>query len=147
MVAWALGEIGGARAVEPLMACLDDPDESVHQAAASALGKIGDARGISILRERLSNNDSQIRREALFGLAGTCQDEIDRQLLSRNIDQEPPFLDPQEEIGGSQVRQAARKLKLSMEEVKRRYETLAVRFGLKLAWQAEGEGVTMTTNL
>jgi len=40
-VAWALREIGDARAVEPLIQALKDKDEGVPAAAAWALGRIG----------------------------------------------------------------------------------------------------------
>jgi hypothetical protein len=40
--AWALGEIGDERAVEPLISALGDKISDVREAAASALGKIGD---------------------------------------------------------------------------------------------------------
>lgn len=40
----ALGELGDARAVEPLIAALGDKDACVRQAAVWALGKIGLAR-------------------------------------------------------------------------------------------------------
>ncbi len=37
----ALGKIGDARAVEPLIAALKDSDEDVRQAAAEARGRLG----------------------------------------------------------------------------------------------------------
>jgi HEAT repeat protein len=45
----ALGEIGDARAVEPLIAALADPDFNVGRAAAMALGEIGDERAVEPL--------------------------------------------------------------------------------------------------
>jgi len=51
-------------------------------------------------------------------------------------------LDPQEEIDDVQLYEARAILKLPMEEVKRRYEALAVRFGLRLAWVAEADAVS-----
>jgi len=53
-----------------------------------------------------------------------------------HIDALHPFWDPQEEIGKSQLREAMERLNLSIEEIQRRYEALAHRFQLKLAWQA-----------
>jgi HEAT repeat protein len=44
VAARALGQIGDARAVEPLLAALQDPEEEVRVAAVSALGEIMDAR-------------------------------------------------------------------------------------------------------
>jgi len=45
----ALGQIGDARAVEPLIAALNDSKSDVRLAAADALAKIGDARAVQPL--------------------------------------------------------------------------------------------------
>ncbi len=76
-----------------------------------------------------------MRRVALSGLAQTCEDETDRKLLSRDIDALDPWLDPQQEIDEAHVAYAAERLEQPAEEVCRRYEALAERFGLKLAWR------------
>ena len=44
-----LGKIGGARAVEPLIALLKTSVHEVRQSAAEALRKIGDARAVEPL--------------------------------------------------------------------------------------------------
>jgi len=44
--AGALGKIGDARAVEPLIAALKDEDKDVRTAAARVLGQIRDARAV-----------------------------------------------------------------------------------------------------
>ena len=44
-----LGLIGDARAVEPLMECLNDDDLALRMAAVEALGRIGDSRAIEPL--------------------------------------------------------------------------------------------------
>jgi HEAT repeat protein len=55
----ALGQIGDARAVEPLSAALKDSNWIVRQNAAEALGKIGDARAveplIAVLKDRVKD--------------------------------------------------------------------------------------------
>ena len=48
----ALGDIGDARAVEPLVAMLKYEDWSVRKAAAEALEKIGDPQAVAALEER-----------------------------------------------------------------------------------------------
>jgi HEAT repeat protein len=50
----ALGEIGDARAVEPLIKALGDEDEDVCMNAAEALGEIGDTRAVGPLIKNLS---------------------------------------------------------------------------------------------
>ena len=55
--AYALGEIGGGRAVSALVEMLKDKNENewVRTGAAWALGKIGDERAVSILIEALDD--------------------------------------------------------------------------------------------
>lgn len=60
----ALGEIGDARAVEPLIAALGDPDDDVREAAAEALGNIGDPRAADPLRAALNDPVGGVRTEA-----------------------------------------------------------------------------------
>jgi len=59
-----LGEIGDARAVEPLLAALRDEDSDVREAAAEALGKIGDARAAVPLRSALGEHSHGIMEAA-----------------------------------------------------------------------------------
>jgi HEAT repeat protein len=61
----ALGNIGDARAVEPIINALKN-DKNWY--AAEALGKIGDARAIEALNQALKDSDASVRlnaREAL----------------------------------------------------------------------------------
>ena len=56
----ALGEIGDARAVEPLIGVLSSSDyPGVHCRAAEALGKIGDARAVEPLIEALNDSGEE----------------------------------------------------------------------------------------
>ena len=85
---------------------------------------------------KLSANNRYARVEALEALSLMCKDKTDRKLLSRNLDGFQPVLDPKKEIDEKRVRQAAKRLKIPADEVRRRYEALAQQFPLKLAWQA-----------
>ena len=58
----ALGLIGDARAVEPLIARLGDEDSSVRYRAVEALGLIGDARAVEPLIAKLGDESSVVRR-------------------------------------------------------------------------------------
>ncbi len=138
--AWALGQIGDARAVEPLISRLEGEDSDVQQAIAGALGEIGDARAVESLIAKLEDQDSDVRRTAMGGLLRMCKDEMDRKLLTKDLDGYAPYLDPQDEIGKEWVREAAEELELSVEEVYRRYEALTQQFPLKLAWQPRAAG-------
>lgn len=63
----ALGEIGDARAVEPLFAALKDSDIDVRINAAEALGKIG-APAVELLIAALKNDDWKVRCAAAKAL-------------------------------------------------------------------------------
>jgi HEAT repeat protein len=64
----ALGKLGDARAVEPLIACLKDPQWSYRGLAASALGELGDARAVEPLLACLNEPNKAIREGALESL-------------------------------------------------------------------------------
>ncbi|MCP4700167.1 MAG: NACHT domain-containing protein [Gammaproteobacteria bacterium] len=134
-VVQALGQIGDARAFESLLARLEDEDGRVQLAAAQALIKIGDARGIDALKSCLRNKNEGLRRAALGGLAQTCNKPIERKLLGEYLGEFPVFLDPQAPISESRIAEAAKKLRKPAAEIRQRYEVLAARFGLILAWQ------------
>ena len=67
----ALGEIGDATAVEPLIQALND-EESIPAEAAGALGKLGDIRAVEPLIQLLKNEYAGIR-----GAAAEALGEID----------------------------------------------------------------------
>lgn len=52
----ALGQIGDARAVEPLAQALKDEDEDVRKEAVRALRKIGDTRAVEALSQAVQVN-------------------------------------------------------------------------------------------
>lgn len=54
----ALGQLGNSRAVEPLIAALNDRYHYVREHASRALGKIGDRRAVEPLIEFLNRSDS-----------------------------------------------------------------------------------------
>ena len=62
----ALGEIGDRRAVEPLLAAIDDDDASIRKVAVTALGKTGDYRVAKPLVPALWDPDWTVR-ESAFG--------------------------------------------------------------------------------
>jgi HEAT repeat protein len=57
----ALGRIENARAVEPLITALQDPDANVRKAVAEALGSIGDHRAAEPLIAALKDRDLSVR--------------------------------------------------------------------------------------
>lgn len=131
----ALGAIGDLRATDALLARLQDVQEAqeVRNAAAVALGQIGGTRGIAGLSACFQDTDKDMRCSAVEGLSHSCAEQIDRCLLSRDLDGVGPWLDPLSPITSDRIEEAADRLEKSPEEIQQRYAALAERFGLKLA--------------
>jgi len=66
--ALALGYIGDARAVEPLIEALKDQNEYVRLGAALALRNIGDTRAVEPLMEALKDESENVRSGAAWAL-------------------------------------------------------------------------------
>lgn len=84
----ALGEIGNARAVDPLLASLEDTE--VRFAAATALGEIGDARAIDRLVALLGDADYAVQQAAAEALPKFENAPVE-QLVIRLQDEEASF--------------------------------------------------------
>ena len=66
--AWALGRTGKTRAVEALIAALEDAP-AVRKQAIRALGEIGDPRALPALNVALKDEDPRVRRYAAKAIA------------------------------------------------------------------------------
>ena len=135
-VAQALGAIKSEKAVEQLIARLKDENADVQSSVAHALGAINSEKAVEPLIARLKDKNADVRRDALNGLAQDLE-KIDRKLLSRDLDGIVPFLDPREPINDAFAKRAASKFELTVEDVRKRFETLAARFGLRLTWRTD----------
>jgi HEAT repeat protein/GTPase SAR1 family protein len=131
-----VGQVKDLRAVEPLIAKLDDENEDVRSVAYDALGEIKDVRAVEPLIAKLDDENKDVRQQALGALAKITRDEIDQKLLSTHFKVRYFWLDPKEPIAHARIAEAAEALNLPPEEIQRRYEALAQQFGLKLEWQA-----------
>ncbi len=71
----ALGRLGDGRAVEPLLACLDDVNANVRAAPAEALGRLGDERAVAPLIACSRDGGRDLREAAVIALGrlGTPQ--------------------------------------------------------------------------
>ncbi len=67
-----LGEIGDVRAVEPLIAALDDDNGIVRSGVAAALGKLGDARAVEPLLQRLAAAEPAFKPASLIPPGGAA---------------------------------------------------------------------------
>src|SRR5262249_22729789 len=98
------------------------------------LGRLGD-KSLSHLMALFESPLSDTRRSAVYGLAQGL-DITKQKLLSRDLDGLKPFLDPQDVISERFAYTAARKLKLTIDELKTSYADLSERFKLKLEWHS-----------
>jgi HEAT repeat protein len=76
-VAWALGRIGDARAVTPLLGIVRDLDNApdTRHAAAEALGRLADPPVRAVLRQLASGYPEIATRRALFAAAGGVREQ------------------------------------------------------------------------
>jgi hypothetical protein len=87
--AYALGGVGGARSVEPLIFALRDPDSRVRSAAAEALGYLGRAAGlrsVEPLAHMLNDENSTVRSAAAEALGKLGDDRAVPALISCLLD-------------------------------------------------------------
>jgi serine/threonine protein kinase len=122
----------GTPAIEPLMAALDgDPDPYLRGWASAVLEQL-DPDDVH-WEKYLNDGIRAIRCKALGRLLRRAGiDGIERQLLSRNLDGKPPWLDPADMIGPQRLEEAAKILQTTYEDVQNRYRSLAQRFSLLL---------------
>lgn len=76
--AWALGQVGDMRAVNPLIAAFKDKDYYVREAAARALRQIRDTQAVEPLMAALKNEDSNVREAAVEALVGIGHGAVER---------------------------------------------------------------------
>jgi hypothetical protein len=136
VVTWIIEKEQYQRAEKPLVFWLENPFADVRRVVAKALGAIKSETAVEPLIARLEDEDAGVRRAALCGLVQGLE-EIDRKMLSRDLNGFYPFLDPRKPINDAFAKRAASELELTVEDVQVRYEKLAARFGLHLAWRAD----------
>jgi hypothetical protein len=119
----ALGQMADFDTVPQLLPFLSDRNENVKVSAASALMRLGDAKGREYLRILMVSKKAEIRKLAIGGYSAT-RDSLDQQLLSRDFDAAPPWLDPQAPISNAFVIRAAKRFKITEEEVRARFQSI-----------------------
>jgi len=131
----AFGNLGDIRLVDPLLCLLEQENRMVVcTTIANSLRQLGNQQGSEILFSYLSKPQIKYRQEALELLSQNF-DDIDKKLLSRDIDSYFPIIDPQRVITERRVKNAAWKLRLEESSIRLRYERLAVELGLNLGWE------------
>ncbi len=144
-VIWIIKKTKTSLAIDHLISRLSDTRSRVCQEAIEALAALGDLRAFEPLLSKLEDKNQEIRSTALGALARIREDETDRKLLSRYFF-DRSWLDPHQPIDEKWVERAAEKLKLPIEDIRRRYEKLAERYNLVLEWKDGREKEAEGTN-
>ncbi|MCB9456308.1 MAG: HEAT repeat domain-containing protein [Anaerolineaceae bacterium] len=76
-IAYLLGRVGDARAIEPLIDALRDEHVGVRGAAANALGAIGDNSAVPYILPLLKENNPQLKVWAAYALTKLGHDRFD----------------------------------------------------------------------
>ncbi|KUN19849.1 hypothetical protein AQJ23_35980 [Streptomyces antibioticus] len=130
----ALADIGDPRALQPLSELQTGHFSQLHFRALTARMQLGDKGARTALDEAMTHSAAMTRRDALWALASLESDHVDRVLLSRDLDGVAPGIDPQQKITESSLPAYATAARLPLQQVRSRYEKLAERYPLTLAW-------------
>ncbi|MBK1732170.1 hypothetical protein CKO41_10295 [Thiococcus pfennigii] len=88
-IAMALGHLGGARSVGPLLGLLTDREDLVAMEAAAALGLVGDRSAVTALVAALTRDDPNVRANVCQALAVLGGEQADRALADALADRDP----------------------------------------------------------
>lgn len=102
----ALGEIGDARAVEPLIVVLEAQDGPIRWKVARALGEIGDARAVEPLIQALADEKGLVRLEAAKAL-GKIGDRRAMEVLTEALEDESSLVQDAAREALEQIQAAA----------------------------------------
>lgn len=100
--AQALGALGDKRAVEALVAALDEPSCKIKRAVASALGDLGDPRAFDALCSAFRCQDFLVRIDAARAL-GRLGDARAAPLLASALQDEHPYVRDAAELALQQI--------------------------------------------
>ncbi|MDU9049878.1 MAG: NACHT domain-containing protein [Candidatus Electrothrix sp. Rat3] len=131
------GKEKSIQSIPILLSHLPVNSSRIRQAIIEALITIGGEKTLAALKVYLQDKDEAVRCAVLWGLAKTCENEIDRKLLSKGLyGFGLMMLDPQAPITTARIAEAAEDLEQPEEEIARRYKELAQRFDLILEPEA-----------
>jgi HEAT repeat protein len=96
----ALGRIGDARAVEPLVALLDDDDRDLQVVAAGALARLGDRRAFEPLLRLIGDRDLSVRQAAIGALNSIGHPDMSARMRTLLGDGDPRVRESAVKIAG-----------------------------------------------
>jgi hypothetical protein len=116
---------------------LDHEHSGLASAAVASAAVFNDQSAIMRLTRGFASPDPDVRVDAMAKLVKAWIDDIDCRILTDDIDGMGPYRDPAVPVDLAVVAKAAARLGISKDEVVVRFEWLADRFGLRLAWREE----------
>ncbi|MFL6276128.1 MAG: HEAT repeat domain-containing protein [Blastocatellia bacterium] len=128
----ALGRLGDKQAIKPLTQILKDSDDGIFTTAAAALTALGADYGPMLIE--FLDHVSPERRKVTVKYLVKMRDKLEEGiLLSSDLDGGDPWIDPETPITEERIAKAARRLKITTQEARARYESLAADFYLRFA--------------
>ncbi|MFF5495610.1 NACHT domain-containing protein [Streptomyces aquilus] len=133
-MARTLGRFGDSRARGPLLRLMTEHSLEPPSPVVATLASLGVPRASLAVEQAMDGPSPQDRAATLWSLASLETDYHTRILLSQNLNGELPGRDPAQEIDEEALPRISQVTQLPAEEVRARYEALAERYPLKLAW-------------
>lgn len=133
----AIEDVGTRGLTAELSAALGSPSDRIRLAAAAALIALQDQRGADALTKWLRASEEETRRRAVRELARVRGSEVERVLVSSDMDNLGPWLDPVEPITAARVARAAKVLGTTVEDARAKYEAIRAVYRLVLEWSEE----------
>jgi hypothetical protein len=121
----------GGEAVLKLLNALDDHDSEVRRASVDDLGGLGDEDAVPPLKAKLDDADGKTRQAAVKALVRTRDRAMEKTLLSRELDQADPWIDPKVSITETRLPRAAKRLGSTRDKVYSLYAPMAADFHLQ----------------
>src|ERR1017187_6415457 len=97
------------------------------------LGKSSSEKSLSAVASKLDDPDPDIRSAVVGALATKRNNEAETRLLSRDLNRRGPWIDPNEPITEPRLVAAAKRLGMTLEEVRALYVSMADDFHLRFA--------------
>lgn len=138
----ALGRLEDPRAVGPLLAARQSMQSGnyLYMTVTAALAALGHDQALHELQDQMRGSSAADRKAACWALAMCEHSEQFRVLLSRDADGLEPAIDPNAKITDDDVHRYAVATRQSPDEVRRGYEQLQGKYGLRLAWRSAHKG-------
>ncbi|MGC9947605.1 MAG: HEAT repeat domain-containing protein [Bryobacteraceae bacterium] len=123
--------MGDKEAAPKLTGALDDPDPEVRTATVESIERLGDGDAVLPLKAALDDADGETRQAAVKALVKIRDRAVEKTLLSRDLDEADPWIDPNDSITEARIEEAAACLGLTRDKVYSLYASIAADFHLQ----------------